>query len=124
LIRERDVLAGEVAAIGGDDEEMQAVEVAGAGEDAIPLAGRLGGDLADDEIGKGIDALAGTAAEQGFRAEVELEFDKGVGGDGDEQEIGEEPEEDLRGKRERAHGERENSNFEFHHYSRSGSMRR
>jgi hypothetical protein len=91
---------------------MEAVEIAGAGEEAIPLAGRLAGDLADNEVGQGIDAPARAAAEEGFRTDMELELDERVSGRGDEQEIGEEPEDDFCGERGREKSEIRNSKFE------------
>jgi hypothetical protein len=84
LIRERDRLAGDAAGIGGDDEELKSVQIAGPGEDAIPLGGGLAGDISDDEVGEGIDATARAAAEQRFGADVEFELDEGVGGGGDQ----------------------------------------
>jgi hypothetical protein len=106
------LLAGEAASIGSGDEEMKAVEIARAGEDAIPPAQRFAGDLARDEVGEGIDSLARASAEEGFRAEMKFEFDESVGGDRDEQEIGEEPEEDFRGKGGREKSELRTPKFE------------
>jgi hypothetical protein len=93
-----DDFASEVVAIVGGDEEMEAVEIAGAGEDAGPLGGRDGVDLAVDEIGEGVDAPAGAATKKGLGSEVEFKFEEGVGGDGNEEQVREEPEEDLCGE--------------------------
>jgi hypothetical protein len=102
-------------AIGGSDEKMEAVKIPSPGEDIAPLTRSFRVDLAIDEVGERLDTLAGAAAEEGFRSKVEFEFDECVGGDADEQEVCEEPEEDFRGKwKPGAHRV----------YSLSGSMRR
>jgi hypothetical protein len=94
---------------------MEAVKVSSAGKDIRPLGGDFRFDLAVYEVGKRFDTLAGATAEEGFGSEVELKFDEGVGGDADEHEVCEEPEEDFRRKwKPGAH----------RIYSLSGSMRR
>jgi len=97
FIGDGDVLAGDVAPLGGGEEEVKAVEIAGPGEDGGPLGGRLGVDLAVDEIREGIDATAGAATQEGLGTEVQLELEEEEGGDGDEEKVCEEPEEDLCG---------------------------
>jgi hypothetical protein len=57
-------IAGKLAGIRGDDEELDAIEVAGAGEDVAPLGLRDCVYLAADELAQGLDAATGAAAEE------------------------------------------------------------
>jgi hypothetical protein len=92
-----------LGAVVPEEIKLNAVSVVEAGEDLIPLGAGTQVDLADDEFAHGAEAIARAAGQQGVQAKVELGAQENAEGQPQQQQVQEEPKQNLGIEREARH---------------------